>query len=144
MTENRSRRRFIHLGGVTLLAGLAGCGGGGGGDGTDGGDGEATGTVTPVPDQYATATAQAGGQRDPDALSSQSAVQYQSEPLEGQQCSGCQFYITDKNGDGLGACSIVEGVIDPEGYCTSYVAYEPTTTAGGTATGTTEMGGTTT
>jgi len=137
MTDKRSRRRFIHLGGVTLLAGLAGCGGGGGdAEGTDDADGEGgtTATGTPVPDQYATATALGGSQRDPDGLSSKSAVNYQSEPNEGQQCSGCQFYIPDKNGDGLGACSIVAGVIDPQGWCTSYVAHEPTTT-GATETG---------
>jgi hypothetical protein len=77
-----------------------------------------------VPDSYATATAIGGSERDPDSLSSQEVVQYQPEPNEGEQCSNCQYYIPDKNSDGVGACSIVEGTIDPEAWCVSFVAHE--------------------
>jgi hypothetical protein len=130
---SNSRRRFLHLTGVAALAGVAGCSGGGGDGGGETTEDETTmeGDETTmasggdeVPEAYVTATAQAGGERDPEALSSKSAVNYQSEPKDGQQCSGCQFYIPDKNGDGQGACSIVEGVISPDGWCASYVAYE--------------------
>mgnify|MGYP000707679448 CR=1 FL=1 len=100
------RRRLLGLLGCGLTVGLAAS--------DDGG----------VPAEYETATSIGGTQRDPDAVSSQSAVNYQSEPKEGQQCSNCQFYIEDKNGDGMGACAIVAGTIDPEGYCVSYAEYQ--------------------
>ena len=76
-----------------------------------------------VPAEYETATSLSGTQRNPDTLSSKSAVNYQEEPQDGQQCSNCQFYIEDKNGDGMGACSIVAGNIAPEAYCVSYAEY---------------------
>jgi hypothetical protein len=49
---------------------------------------------------------------------------YQSEPRDGQQCTDCRFYIPDKNGDGLGACAVVEGKIEPQAWCSSFVQYE--------------------
>jgi len=128
------RRRLLALIGSGLTAGLAGCGGGGGGDG--GGEATATATETAtatdtssggnggVPAEYETATSLSGTQRNPDTLSSKSAVNYQEQPSNGQQCSNCQFYIEDKNGDGMGACAIVAGTIDPEGYCVSYAEYQ--------------------
>jgi len=119
------RRTMLALLGSGAAGSLAGCGGGG----------EPTPTSTAadgVPEEYRTATGLDGGQRDPDALSSQSAVNYQSEPEGGKQCSGCSYYIPDKNGDGLGACTIVEGTIDPSGYCTSYVAQDSGTDDGDT------------
>jgi len=142
-----SRRRFLHLAGVTALtAGLAGCGGGGGGNGGDGGDtttegdggdtptsggeettapsGGETTTEGGVPDAYVTATAQGGQQRNPDNLVAPSALAYQEEPKDGQQCSGCQFYIPDQNGDGMGACTLITGTVDPQGWCNSYSPYE--------------------
>ncbi len=112
------RRTMLALLGSGAAGALAGCGGGGG---------DSTPTATAgggVPEAYRTATGKGGSQRDPEALSTQSAVNYQSEPKDGKQCSGCKYYIPDKNGDGAGACTIVEGTIDPSGYCTSYVAYE--------------------
>lgn len=79
---------------------------------------------SPVPDTYRTATSQGGTERNPDSLQTKSAVQYQSQPQNNQQCSGCLFYIPDKNGDGLGACSIVQGEIQPKGWCASYSPYQ--------------------
>ena len=128
--NSNSRRRFLQYAGTAVATGLAGCGGGtgdGNGDGADGGDDtpqENGGDLGPVPDEYATATAQGGSERNPDSLATKQAVQYQSSPKEGEQCSDCRFYIPDKNGDGLGACSIVEGMIEPEGWCASYAPYE--------------------
>lgn len=137
--STNSRRRFLHLAGVTALtAGLAGCGGGGGdGDGettagggetpTSGG-GETTtsggGGDAEVPEAYRTATAQNGQQRDPDNLVAPSALNYREEPNNGNQCSGCQFYIPDQNGDGMGACTLITGMVDPQGWCNSYAASE--------------------
>lgn len=127
--DKQTRRRFIWLSGTATMAGLAGCSGGGGGDGGDtetttadgGGGGGDTGGV---PEEYATATSIGGVERNPEQLSTQDAVSYQEEPNEGQQCSNCRYYIEDKNGDGVGACAIVEGKIAPDAYCVSFVAYE--------------------
>ncbi len=119
------RRTMLALLGSGAAGALAGCGG----DSGDGG-GSPTPTADTVPGEYRTAEGLGGGQRDPEALSTQSAVNYQSEPQGEKQCSGCSYYIPDKNGDGLGACTIVEGTIDPSGYCTSYVAHDSGTDDG--------------
>ncbi|MEF8842120.1 MAG: high-potential iron-sulfur protein [Haloarculaceae archaeon] len=134
---DETRRRFLLLTAAGATTGLAGCGGGGGeptpaptDSPTPTPAGDSNGTPEPVPDEYVTATAKDGSQRDPDGLSAQPSVQYQSEPNDGNQCSGCRFYIPDRNGDGLGACSIVEGKIDPEGWCVSYAALQTETDSG--------------
>lgn len=159
--SSNSRRRFLHLAGVTALSvGLAGCGDGGGGDGEDGGgdgengDGTTTeagggmttgggggtatggggtttggggmGTAT-VAEAERTATSQGGQQRDPSGLVSPESLNYQDQPKNGQQCSGCQFYVPDANGDGMGACTVVSGPVSPEGWCSSWTAYQTTT-----------------
>ncbi|WP_247005395.1 nitrous oxide reductase accessory protein NosL [Halorientalis litorea] len=121
------RRRLLTLVGTGVTMGLAGCNGGDGDGGTA--TPEPTDTATPttvadVPAAYETATALDGTERDPSAVSTKEAVQYQTESNDGAQCSGCRFYIPDKNGDGVGACAVVEGTIDPSGWCASYVAYE--------------------
>lgn len=118
--------------GVGAMLGLAGCGGGGPAE-TEATTEEPTATqeatttggeAETVPEEYVTATAQGGNQRNPDAVSTKEAVQYQTEPNADQQCSNCTFYIEDKNGDDLGACAIVAGTIDPEGWCVSYAEYQ--------------------
>lgn len=127
-----ARRRFLKLTGATTLFGLAGCAGGGGGgggggdggdgggDGGDGGGGGGGGDLGPVPSEYETATAIGGMERDPDNLQTKAALNYQSTPKNGQQCTDCRYWIEDMNGDGLGACALVEGKIEPEGWCASY------------------------
>lgn len=110
---------MLQLTGASATVLLAGCGGDGG-DGDDGGDG---GDDT-VPEEYRTATSLSGTQRDPDALSTKSALDYQETPNDGEQCSSCQYYIEDKNDDGMGACTLVEGNIDPEGWCSSFTVYQ--------------------
>ncbi|MFC6990095.1 high-potential iron-sulfur protein [Haloplanus sp. GCM10025708] len=134
--ERRSRRRFLRLTGASAAVGLAGCGGGDGGGDGDGsggnGDGDSNGgddsgdgaDLGPVPSAYETATSLDGTERNPDALATKSGVEYQSSPRNGQRCSGCRYYVPDQNGDGLGACAIVEGKIEPDGYCVSYAAYD--------------------
>jgi hypothetical protein len=131
-----SRRRFLHLTGATVFAaGLAGCGGNGG-DGGDGGDG-GTPTATAgdggdggdggggeVPESEQTATAQGGARRNPDGLVSPDSLDYQSEPSGDEECSNCQFYVTDQDGDGMGACTLVSGEVSPQGWCTGYSPYQ--------------------
>jgi hypothetical protein len=135
-----SRRRFLRVAGLAAVTGVAGCAGGDGGSGdSGGGSGDESGEnggdsgsgsagggdgLGPVPDEYATATAQDGTERSPDSVAEKSAVMYQSEPKDGQQCTDCAFYIPDENGDGLGACAVVEGKIEPEAWCSSFVEYE--------------------
>lgn len=125
-----SRRQFLRAAGAAAAVGVAGCSGGGGGGsggsgGGSGGSGGGNGNgLGPVPDEYATATSQGGVDRNPDSLTKKSTVSYQSQPKDGSKCADCRFYIPDKNGDDLGACAIVEGKIEPSGYCTSFVKYQ--------------------
>jgi hypothetical protein len=119
---DETRRRLLRLTGATAAAAFAGCSSGDG-NGTPT-DAETATSGDTVPEVYRTATSLGGTERSPDGLSSKESVNYQAEPKDGQQCSGCSYYIEDKNDDGTGACAIVEGNVDPEGYCVSYVATE--------------------
>jgi hypothetical protein len=110
-TDRRRRRLLLALAGAS--AGLAGCLGGGGDDDLAG----------PVPEQYRTATALNGDRRDPDAVRSKAGVNYHAAQGSAQ-CSNCAFYIPDENGDGLGACTLVEGYIEPGAWCSVYAPYE--------------------
>jgi hypothetical protein len=116
LPDSERRRRLLAAVSGTIAVGLAGCSG-------DGDSGNGNGDDT-VPSEYETATSIGGVERDPEALSSKDAVSYQEEPNDGEQCSGCQYYIEDKNDDGQGACAIVEGNIAPEAWCASYVVQD--------------------
>lgn len=117
----RSRRRFLRLVGAGTAVGVAGCGGQQQNGTPAGGPGEGTPDLSgPVPEEYRTATSLGGRERDPDALDAKAEVSYQSQPNQGNQCSGCIFYIPDMDGDGLGACSEVDGLIEPEGWCVDF------------------------
>lgn len=151
MGRRNSRRQFLAAVGVAATSALAGCSDdddprdgpgsdgmrgdhhGDGPRGTDSTDGgrhhhgdrhNGDGRVGPVPETYETATALDGTVRDPGSLSSKRAVNYQSEPAENDRCAGCRYYIPDKDGDGLGACAVVAGRIEPDGWCASYVSLE--------------------
>ena len=47
-----------------------------------------------------------------------------SEPKDGERSTDCRYDIPDRNGDGLGACAVVEGKIEPEAWCSSFVQYD--------------------
>ena len=47
------------------------------------------------------------------AKAPQQAVQYQTEPKNGQKCDGCMHFIAGSN-----SCKLVEGQISPDGWCT--------------------------
>ena len=126
--RSNSRRQFLRVAGVAAVTtSLAGCGGGGGGDSSgstpESNDESEDSGGEPVPESERTAEALGGIQRDPDALQDPAALNYQSTPNNGQQCDGCQYYVPDQNGDGMGACTLVSGQIDPEGWCISYAVY---------------------
>lgn len=74
----------------------------------------------PVPSVYEGATSNADITREPDRLIPRSEIDYQREPNGDQQCSKCSFYIPDKNGDCVGACVRIAGMVDPAGYCGYY------------------------
>jgi len=42
--------------------------------------------------------------------------------IEGKECDGCSFFIKPALGEPCGTCQIVKGPIDPDGYCTAWVA----------------------
>ena len=85
-----------------------------------------------VPEEYRTATSQAGEERTPDDLQRQEDVSLM-ESVEaiadgsaspGQSCGNCAEFIPDKNGDTWGACAAVEGYIAVEDWC---AVWEPVT-----------------
>jgi hypothetical protein len=124
-----SRRQFLRVAGAAAITtGLAGCGGSGtetaesaSGDTTDERSAE-TDEADGVPPSERTAEALNGIERNPDALQDPDALNYQQTPKNGQRCDGCQYYVPDENGDGMGACTLISGQVDPEGWCISYRA----------------------
>jgi len=143
----RTRRRVLRLGGSVAAIGIAGCLGGptGGtesptptGDAEDEeeelpeGVSEEEFETGPVPEEYRTATSQAGEERDPDSLVTKESVQFQEAAdaveaglvEEGRDCGNCEEFIPDQNGDGFGACAKVEGYVGAEDWCTLWEAIE--------------------
>jgi hypothetical protein len=126
-----SRRRFLAATGSATVVGLSGCLGGDG-------EGEAEeelpeGVSTeefqrgPVPEAYRSARSQGGESRDPNQLVAKSAVTF-GEASEvgpgGETCENCHEFIPDKNGDGYGACTRVEGYIGAEDWCDLWESVE--------------------
>jgi hypothetical protein len=64
------------------------------------------GSPTPSPD--AAAPSQTGKM-------TQTSVQYQTQPKNGQKCDGCLHFIAGSN-----SCKLVEGQISPDGWCTQW------------------------
>lgn len=50
-----------------------------------------------------------------EAKLAQAAVKYQTEPKDGKQCDGCNFFAAPN------ACKMVDGEIAPNGYCSLWV-----------------------
>jgi hypothetical protein len=53
---------------------------------------------------------------------SKDSMHYQSTPNDGNQCSGCNFFIPGSDAKSDGTCKIVDGSISPNGYCMAYNA----------------------
>jgi hypothetical protein len=150
---DRRRRRFVTLVGALGLGSLAGCAGESGGEPTETpgemadaeeADGDEAGdhdeerppgvsmeefVSGPVPEVYRTARSQAGERRDPENLRTKEAVRFaEADESEfagpDQDCGNCAEFISDKNGDGFGACAKVEGYVDAEDWCTIWESIE--------------------
>ena len=55
-----------------------------------------------------------------EAKASKAAVKYQDRPKGSAKCSGCKFFTAGKTKSAMGTCSIVDGAISPNGWCTAY------------------------
>ena len=45
---------------------------------------------------------------------------YQEKPRDGKRCVDCRLFNGDTSSPGLGTCTIVEGVINADGWCMAY------------------------
>lgn len=119
--SDRSRRRFLRITGGGSIIGLAGCLASGEEweNPTDRPDDWCYEDLEgPVPDVERNATSIDGLVRnDPDELQTKEDVAYKCGPEEGMQCGNCTFYISDKNGDAIGACTEVEGHVRSADWC---------------------------
>ncbi|WP_265107984.1 high-potential iron-sulfur protein [Halosolutus halophilus] len=122
------RRRFLRIAGTGPVLVFAGCLG----DEEDGDTGEERPAdwcldqlEGSVPEVERNAVSTDGIERkDESELLSKEDAAYQCGPQEGQLCGNCTFYIDDKNGDGIGACTEVEGMIRSVDWCGIWAARE--------------------
>ncbi|MGC1455305.1 MAG: high-potential iron-sulfur protein [Nitrospirota bacterium] len=54
------------------------------------------------------------------AKSSKSAANYQDKPNGDKKCSNCNLFVPGKTKTADGTCTVVEGSVSPEAYCTLY------------------------
>jgi hypothetical protein len=57
-----------------------------------------------------------------EAKGSKAQFKYQSHPNGTHKCVGCRFFHAGKTGSADGTCTIVEGAISPNGWCTAFAA----------------------
>ncbi len=50
----------------------------------------------------------------------QAAVHYQEQPKDGKKCATCNFFIPPSGTASAGTCKIVQGSINPNGWCDFY------------------------
>jgi anaerobic selenocysteine-containing dehydrogenase len=55
------------------------------------------------------------------AKASKQAMQYQDQPKGDQTCDTCAQWIPGPTPDAPGECKVVEGPINPKGWCVAYV-----------------------
>ena len=48
---------------------------------------------------------------------SKSEVSYQTGPRGDQRCDNCAFWLAGNDPKSIGACSMVQGEIEPSGWC---------------------------
>ena len=54
------------------------------------------------------------------AKSTKASANYQDKPNGDKKCGNCNLFIAGKTPTANGTCSVVEGSISPQGYCTFY------------------------
>ena len=54
------------------------------------------------------------------AKAAKSELLYQDRPHGDQSCGACKFFSPDTNNANSGACALVEGVVNRNGWCTAY------------------------
>jgi len=54
------------------------------------------------------------------AKAAKSDLLYQDRPHGGQSCGECKFFVPDSKSADTGTCTLVEGVINRNGWCTGY------------------------
>ena len=47
-------------------------------------------------------------------------VKYQDSPQNGEQCSGCKYFVASGDGSNAGKCEKVKGKIANDGWCSLY------------------------
>jgi hypothetical protein len=52
---------------------------------------------------------------------SKQAMKYQDQPKDGQRCDQCLQFIAPAKKGAQGTCKVVEGPINPAGWCIAYV-----------------------
>jgi anaerobic selenocysteine-containing dehydrogenase len=55
------------------------------------------------------------------AKASKQSMQYQDQPKNGQECDQCMHWIPGPKPDAQGQCKVVEGPINPKGWCAAFV-----------------------
>jgi hypothetical protein len=55
------------------------------------------------------------------AKATKSAMQYQDQPKNGQECDTCMQFVPGSKAGAKGTCKVVEGDISPKGWCAAYV-----------------------
>ncbi|ALQ51737.1 high-potential iron-sulfur protein [Nitrosomonas ureae] len=51
---------------------------------------------------------------------SKESMQYRDEPNDKEQCNNCVQFIPGKTPEAQGGCKVVEGSINPQGWCVAY------------------------
>ncbi|MER2512476.1 MAG: high-potential iron-sulfur protein [Nitrosomonas ureae] len=51
---------------------------------------------------------------------SKESMQYRDEPNGKEQCDNCMQFIPGKTPEAQGECRVVEGSINPQGWCAAY------------------------
>jgi len=62
----------------------------------------------------------AGRSRSAAAKATKSELQYQEHPHDGKGCGDCKFFTPGSSNAGVGQCSLVEGSILRDGWCTAF------------------------
>jgi len=52
--------------------------------------------------------------------SSKASLLYQDHPHEGKRCGECKYFGPGSDASGAGACALVEGPVQPDGWCMAF------------------------